>query len=109
MGHATDALKKAATLLGVALNLYADEPAAEPEATQQPQPRSKPTPVASRASSKQVSAIWSLGRRLGLDANAIRSRCAAEHNCLPENLDRTAASAFITALADQVDANKGAA
>ena len=105
---ATDALKKAATLLGVALSLYTDEPAAEPEPAPQPQ-RSKPTSVASRASSKQVSAIWSLGRRLGLDANKIRSRCMSEHGAFPEQLDRTAASAFITALAEEVDGQKGAA
>jgi len=67
------------------------------------------SPPASRASSKQVSAIWSLGRRLGLDANAIRARAAADYGAFPEQLDRQAASAFITALADQVDANKGAA
>jgi hypothetical protein len=107
---ATDALKKAATLLGVALNLYADDPIEQPEEKSATQPqRSKPTSVSSRASSKQVSAIWSLGRRLGLDANKIRTRCAAEHGAFPEQLDRTAASAFIGALADEVDANKGAA
>jgi hypothetical protein len=104
---ATDALKKAATLLGVALNLYADEPAELPE--EKPARLAAKSTTTSRASSKQVSAIWSLGRRLGLDANAIRSRCAAEHGAFPEQLDRSAASAFITALADQVDANKGAA
>jgi hypothetical protein len=106
---ATDALKKAATLLGVALNLYADDPVEQPEVDPaQPKPRKAP-PLTNRASSKQVSAIWSLGRRLGLDANAIRARSMAEHGAFPEQLDRTAASAFITALADHVDANKGAA
>jgi len=106
---ATEALKVCSRLMGIGAYLYADEPAAEPEVTQQPQPRSKPTPVTSRASSKQVSAIWSLGRRLGLDANAIRARAAADYGAFPEQLDRSAASAFITALADQVDGQKGAA
>ena len=106
---ATDALKKAATLLGVALNLYADDPVEQPDAeTAQPKPRKAP-PLTNRASSKQVSAIWSLGRRLGLDANAIRSRCAAEYGGFPENIDRTAASAFITALSDEIDSKRGAA
>jgi hypothetical protein len=105
---ATDALKKAATLLGVALSLYADDPTEQLEEKPAPKP-TKPTSFASRASSKQVSAIWSLGRRLGLDANAIRSRCAAEHGAFPEQLDRSAASAFITALAEEVDGQKGAA
>jgi len=104
---ATDALKKAATLLGVALNLYADDPAEQPE--EKPARLAAKTTPASRASSKQVSAIWSLGRRLGLDANAIRARCSADHGAFPEQLDRVAASAFITALADQVDGQKGAA
>jgi len=104
---ATDALKKAATLLGVALNLYADDPVEQPE--EKPARLAAKSAPASRASSKQVSAIWSLGRRLGLDANAIRARCSADHGAFPEQLDRVAASAFITVLADQVDGQKGAA
>jgi hypothetical protein len=109
----SDAIKLCARLLSVGAYLYADDPIEQPEEKPTAQPRTEPRkltrPAAPRASSKQVSAIWSLGRRLGLDANAIRSRCAADYGAFPEQLDRVAASAFITALADQVDANKGAA
>lgn len=104
---ATDALKKAATLLGVALNLYADDPVEQPD--DKPARLAAKSMPASRASSKQVSAVWSLGRRLGLDANAIRQRAMAEHGAFPEQLDRVAASAFITALSDEVDSKRGAA
>jgi hypothetical protein len=110
---ATDALKKSATLLGVALSLYSDD---VPEATDEkitaqprPEPHKIPRPAAPRASSRQVAAIWSLGRRLGLDANAIRQRTIAAHGAFPEQLDKDAASRVIQEFADEVDSQKGAA
>lgn len=113
---ATDALKKAATLLGVALSLYADD-VAEPSEEKptrfkptDPETNGTPAASASRASSKQVAAIWSIGRKLRMNANEIRQRCMAEHGAFPEQLDRSAASRFIGELADQADGQqKGAA
>ena len=112
---ATDALKKAATLLGVALSLYADDPVEQLEEKPtrikptEPENNGNPAASANRASSKQVAAIWSIGRKLRMNANEIRQRCLAEHGAFPEQLDRSAASRFIGELADQADGQKGAA
>jgi hypothetical protein len=106
---ATESLKVCARLMGIGAYLYSDEPIEQPDAeSAQPKPRKAPL-LTNRASSKQVSAIWSLGRRLGLDANAIRARSTAEHGAFPEQLDRQAASAFIGELANEIDGQKGAA
>jgi len=109
---ATDALKKAATLLGVALSLYSDDVPESSDEKSVVQSRTEPRkapPLTNRASAKQVQAVWSLGRKLGLDANAIRARSMAEHGAFPEQLDRQAASAFIGELAAEIDGQKGAA
>jgi len=104
---ATDALKKCATLLGVAAYLYSDDYSDQP--TEQPQ-RLGPRPATpQRASAKQVSAIWAIGRKLGLDANSIRQRCLGDHGAFPEQLDKQTASAFIQVLGSEVDAQQGAA
>ena len=102
---ATDALKKCATLLGVAAYLYSDDYADAPADT----PRQLPRPAANndRASAKQVSAIWAIGRKLGMDANTIRQRCYDAYACFPEQLDKKAASDFIGKLDAEVQ--RGAA
>jgi hypothetical protein len=111
---ATDSLKKCATMLGVALYLYSDDipDQADDKPTRikptEPDRKEPPAP-ANRASSKQVSAIWSIGRKLGLNANEIRQRCLADYGSFPENLDRAVASRFIGELADEADRQKGAA
>ena len=104
---ATDSLKKAATLLGVALSLYSDDVTDQAEP---PRPRAVRSGPVNRASARQVTAIWNLGRRLGLDANAIRQRTMTAFGAVPEQLDRETASRAIQDLADEIDGRqKGAA
>jgi hypothetical protein len=100
----TDALKKCATLLGVAAYLYSDElpdavndkPASAKHDKLSP---SKPTTAArDRLSQKQLSTIWSMARNLNLDADAVRRRTMELYGVQPENLSKADASALITAL-----------
>jgi hypothetical protein len=59
---ASDALKKAASLLGVGLELYGGQPAHEPE-----RPKTLPTlPLDERLTSRQLAAIHGASRRRGL-------------------------------------------
>ena len=105
---ATDSLKKAATLLGVALQLYSDD---APDQAEPQRPRAVRSAPVNRASARQVTAIWNLGRRLGLDANAIRQRTMSGFGAVPEQLDRETASRAIQDLSDEIDGRqqKGAA
>ena len=122
---ATDALKKAASLLGVGLHLYASEPAAATDATVHAKPAAKPeargngngskngngardnggAPRSDRLTQKQLSAIWSMGRALGQNAEAIRQRAVEVYGSIPEQLDRSSASAFITELGEALGSN----
>jgi len=91
----TQALVVAARLTGVAAYLYSDDPIDLPEEKptriKPTEPaRNEPPSPANRASSKQVSAIWSIGRKLGLNANEIRARCMAEFGAFPEQPLRVA-------------------
>jgi hypothetical protein len=51
-----------------------------------------------RLTQKQLSAIWAIARRLGLNSEDIRERCTADYGALPEYLSRQDGSAFIAAL-----------
>ena len=110
---ATDALKKCATLLGVAAYLYSDDYQEEEPPARRLVPRpinngksaSKPT-NGSRITQKQLSTIWSMGRNLGLSADGLRVRCQETFNLSPETLSRTDASSFITELGAELDENR---
>ena len=106
---ASDALKKAATMLGVGgAALYSDDYA--DNTAEAPAQRPRPRPVnGQRLSSRQLQTIWVLGRKLGADANTIRQRCLETHGEFPENLDRQQASQMISELAAEVDGERGAA
>jgi len=110
---ATDALKKACSLLGIGLHLYSD---AQPSAgsgngRQQPHGgngigqhrgngngRGNGASNGDRATQRQVSAIWALGRNLGLSADIIRQRSIEEFGAMPEMLSKSDASALISAM-----------
>jgi hypothetical protein len=100
----TDALKKCATLLGVAAYLYSDDvPDAVNDkpalAKQDKLSSSKPTTTSrDRLSQKQLSTIWSMARNLNLDADAVRRRTMELYGVQPENLSKTDASTLISAL-----------
>ena len=58
-----------------------------------------------RATQRQVSAIWALGRNLGLSADSIRERSLDQFGAMPEMLSKSDASALISAM--NVELNGG--
>jgi hypothetical protein len=118
---ATDALKKAASLLGVGLYLHVEAeqpvvPQAPAEAAkdaqaadQAAQPaQAAPHPGNERLTQKQLQAIWSMGRKLGMGADAVRQRAVELFGDGPEQLDRADASAFITKLGEEIERRRAA-
>jgi len=114
---ASDALKRCARLLGVGLDLYSDtRPAAENANGRQKsaqggngQHRGNGGDNGNRLTQKQLSAIWSLGRSLGLNADSIRQRTQEAYGYMPEHLSRSDASSFISALGAELSGDGGAA
>jgi hypothetical protein len=118
---ATDALKKASSLLGVGLHLYSD---GEPKyTTGMPSSSSNGKSNGSngnghrpngngvsrdRITQRQLSAIWALARSLGLSSDAVRERASMAFGVLPEQLSKNEASAFISELTQET-ANGGGA
>ena len=106
---ATDALKKAASLLGVAAYLYSDvevDPPAERRTAHTPRqspPRQLPK---STATPKQLSAIWSMSRDLRCPPEKMQVRCQETFGKPPEGLSKAEASSFITKLSEELDANR---
>ena len=107
---ATDALKKAASLLGVGLHLYSSDRPTETSAGNSA-PKDKPngngngrrrgtagTSNGNRLTQRQLSAIWSMGRSLGLSADQIRERTTEVYGVQPEHLSKSDASSFISEL-----------
>ena len=90
----TNALKKASSLLGVGLHLYSDS---------QPQGDTNPSSATNgngnyngdRLTQKQLSAIWGMGRNLGMSSDDIRRRSTQAFNAVPEQLTKQEASALI--------------
>jgi len=116
---ATDALKKACSLLGIGLHLYAGDdklptrPAKAaptpqgpanptPTAQPQPQPQEASQPRGERLTSRQLGAIWNMSRKLGLGADAVRQRAVELFGTPPEQLARADASALISRLGDEI-------
>jgi hypothetical protein len=58
--------------------------------------------IRSRLTSKQLSAIWSLGRRLGYEQQALRKFVKEKFSSQPEFLSATQASQLINAMSEQV-------
>lgn len=106
-GCVTDALKKAATLFGVGLELYGPDyeagevrqPAQRPAPMPVQAPRTSPPPAhdadPSSATDKQLKAIFVFGQQAGLDAEGIKAECAAKFLRRPRDLTRAQASEFI--------------
>lgn len=115
---ATDSLKKACSLEGVGLHLYGDgnlsTDARGSTRTGNASRHTRNAPPAGRRnggnggdpdrlSQRQLSSIWSLGRRLGLNADEIRQRSVREYGVVPEFLSRQSGSSFISALVEQAE------
>jgi hypothetical protein len=110
---ATDALKKACSLLGIGLELYGgiseDIPAEgapatmkPADATARPPLRAVPsdTPVApgNRLTAKQLKAIYAIATASGLSDGDLKRACRDSFGVMPEFLSKRDASAFITTL-----------
>jgi len=123
---ATDALKKAASLLGVGLHLYSsDRPAdagngngnhrpAQPTETPRGNGNGRNrcangTNNGNRLTQRQLSAIWSMGRSLGLSADQIRERAVQVFGAVPEQLSKSDASSLIQELGEGLSGSATAA
>ncbi len=115
----SDSLKRCSMRLGLGLHLYtgATSRPSQPSKTSRPsqppqsqEPRLVPRPSnnanGSRVTSKQLGALWGMGRSLGLSADAIRQRCQETFGLSPETLSRADASSFITELGAELDENR---
>jgi len=107
---ATDALKKCSTLLGLGLHLYQSD-AQSAAATRSNgsngngrksngNQRTSGPSNGNRLTQRQLSAIWSMGRSLGLSADQIRERATTVYGVMPEHLSKSDASSFITELGE---------
>jgi hypothetical protein len=63
--------------------------------------RPSAAPVRTRLSSKQLSAIWALGRKLGYEQQALRQFVKGRYGSQPEFLNREQASQLIGAMSEQ--------
>jgi hypothetical protein len=113
----TDALKKAASLLGVGLYLYSDQrPNGKPEEGRpetpnkgasagneksQTGPKNEPAPTGDkggRLTNKQLAMIFAVGKSKGLQAKDIKDKALATFNKNLNFLTKAEASTFINAL-----------
>jgi hypothetical protein len=118
---ATDALKKAASLLGVGLSLYSDAPTEAPRNNVVPGVPAVPSGRSSdngrgnghargndgddgngrarhpqeRLTQRQLAAIWSISRALGVSGQEVRRRSVEMFGVVPEQLSKPDASTFI--------------
>jgi hypothetical protein len=111
---ATDALKKTCSLLGIGLHLYSDSDDKSRDVrkpTQEEAPsHHQPTNSASRKlTPKQLSAIWSMTRSLGMNTDDVRRKVAMSYSCALEELPRQDASHFISLLAAELNSARGVA
>ncbi len=120
---ATDSLKKAASLLGVGLSLYSSDQPTETASSRATRPdngqrngNGRPRQGGNgdgqrqgsgngrgngnRLTQRQLSAIWSMGRSLGQNVEAIRERAVQVFSCQPEHLSKADASSFIQELGE---------
>ena len=105
---ATDSLKKACTLFGIGLELYSNGHSEVSEAKTAPVARPRPV-KGERLTQAQLSAIWKIGRNLGLNAEQIRQLAVNHFGTSPEQLSKADASSLITKLAEELDEKRGAA
>jgi hypothetical protein len=112
---ATDSLKKAASLLGVGLSLYSDPATDSTRTNAVPVVPSVPAGRSNgngrgnahddgnghqqaRLTQKQLAAIWSISRALGVNGTEVRRRSLEKFGVVPEHLSKTDASTFIQQL-----------
>jgi hypothetical protein len=119
----TDAIKKAASLLGVGLHLYSSDRPAETASTRTTKPSNgngRPhqgngngsgngngqrqsangTSNGNRLTARQQAALFSMARSLGKSADAIREETSRRYGCPPEQLSKGQASEMIQELGE---------
>ena len=126
---ATDALKKASSLLGVGLHLYSEPTTTSASETkrgsngngqQRPSPqrgngngRSKPASSnggnGNRLTQKQLSCIWGMARSLGRSVDEVRNHTVEAYGAQPEQMNKSDASNLITELGEALSQIGGAA
>ena len=118
---ATDALKKAASLMGVGLHLYSSDRPAEAACPGNGPSKGNDRPRqdgngrgngngqrqsvsgtnnGNRITQRQLSAVWGMARSLGLSADEIRERTVQAFGTQPEHMSKSDASSFITELSE---------
>ena len=110
---ATDALKKACSLLGIGLHLYCNTTCngnssgstGKSSGANGQSHRDNGNSRQPRLTQKQLSAIWGMGRALGLTADAIRDHSQQEFGVFPEFLTKSDASTFIGKLNQKLNGN----
>ena len=129
---ATDALKKASSLLGVGLHLYSEptDTTAGRNGRSSPAPQrnngngngqAKPAgnngnnkPAGSngngqdRLTQKQLSCVWGMARSLGRSVDAVRQHTLDAYSCQPEQMSKSDASNLITELGEALSQVGGA-
>jgi hypothetical protein len=103
---ATDALKKASTLLGVGLSLYSGKTEPRTQSAPSPDPVPAPTPPSSpttpgRLSSKQHSYLLTLSRGHGLTRREVDALCIERFGVVLDHVTRSEASLLIEELTKQ--------
>jgi hypothetical protein len=132
-GAYTNALKKAAAMFGCGRQAYEgtlDDDNVPPEVPAEPVPNvpaaraspanpshrittatlptaplKPPSTPRNRLTSKQLSALWALGRKLGYEQQALRQFVKSKYGSQPEFLNREQASALISAMSAQANGN----
>ncbi len=100
---ATDALKKAASMLGVGLHLHTDqEPIRKSPILTKGNGRSR------RLTDRQRSAMMAIGKKLKLTKEELTTRSTERFGVPPFELSRADASTFISSLLEQSTAKKSA-
>jgi hypothetical protein len=97
---ATDALKKACSLLGMGLHLYADSTAAEDRGEAGVTRSAVGSPAA--MTERQLKAIFAIGRSLGWSPDVLRQHSIDAFGVPPDELTKADASALIDELQQMV-------
>jgi hypothetical protein len=108
----SDCLKRAARLLGVGLDLYSNDNDHPHNNNNVARSRGNGNGNGNgarreRLTQKQLSAIWGLGRGLGMTAEQIRQRSVTTFGVVPEHLGKGDASTFISTLGEELNGGGG--
>jgi len=96
---ATDALKKSSSLLGVGLHLYESDENQQPKEANPPENNGgEKSNGDSRLTSKQLAAIYAIGKVKGYDKDDIQRMTVQQYNRMPDFLNKSQASLIIQTL-----------